>query len=140
VRWENTVTIDAPVDVVWRLTTDVERLPSVTPTVTRVVRLDSGPLAIGSRVRIKQPGQFAAVWTVTRLDEGREFAWETRWLGLTIVGVHRLEAAGDGCRNTLVVEATGRGARVFGLLFGRLLRSAIATENAGFHAAARRQA
>ncbi len=137
-RWESTATIDAPVDEVWRLTMDVENWPAITPTMTTVRRLDEGPLRVGSRARVKQPGQTAAVWTVTRLDERREFTWETRRMGLTMSGSHLLEPAGAGCRNTLVLDVRGPGAGLFGLLFGRLARRSIETENAGFRAAAAR--
>ncbi|MDI1462575.1 SRPBCC family protein [Catellatospora sp. KI3] len=135
-RWENALVIDAPVEAVWALTLDVERWPDTTPTVTRVVRLDDGPLRVGSRARIKQPAQSEAVWTVTRLTEHREFTWQTRRLGLTMTGSHLLEPVGDGCRNTLSVEVAGLAAGVFGLLFGALIRRSITLENAGFRQAA----
>ncbi|WP_238006302.1 SRPBCC family protein [Dactylosporangium sp. AC04546] len=136
-KWENTITIDAPAGVVWALTVDVERWPDATPTMTSVVRLDDGPLRTGSRARIKQPAQSAAVWTVTRLVEGREFAWQTRRMGLTMTGSHLVEPTGDDrCRNTLGIEIHGRGAGLFGLLFGGVLRRAIVTENLGFRSAA----
>ena len=135
-RFENTVVIDAPVDTVWDMTIDVARWPSITPTMTRVQRLDSGPMRVGSQARIKQPGQAEAVWTVTRLTDGREFTWQTRRLGLTMTGSHHLEPAGTGTRNTLTLDVSGRGSAVFGRLFGRLMRNAIATENASFRAAA----
>jgi uncharacterized membrane protein len=137
-RWESTELIDAPVDVVWRLTTEVTDWPSITPTVTRVLRLDGGPLRVGSQARIKQPRQLEAVWTVTRLEPGREFTWETTRMGLTTTGSHRLEPVGDACRNTLTLEVRGRGAGLFGRLFGRLLSGAISTENASFRARAER--
>jgi uncharacterized membrane protein len=137
-RLENAIVIDAPVDVVWALTLDVERWPETTPTVTRVTLLDGGPLRVGSRARIKQPMQAEAVWTVTRLVEGREFTWQTTRMGLTLAGSHLLAPAGEGCRNTLAIEVTGRGAGLFLLLFGGLLRRAITTENQGFRAAAQR--
>jgi hypothetical protein len=138
-RWENALTIEATVDTVWRLTVDVENWPSVSPkTITSVVRLDEGPLRVGSRARIVQPGQPAAVWTVTRLDAGHDFTWQTARMGITIVGSHRLEPVGEHCRNTLAVAVSGRGSRLFGWLFGGLLRRAIRLENAGFRDAARR--
>lgn len=139
-RWENTVTIDAPVDVVWKLTTDIENWPAVTPTVTRIVRLDDGPLAVGSRARIKQPGQTEAVWTVTRVEDRREFTWQTRRMGLTLVGSHLLSEVDGGCRNTLVLDVAGTGAGLFGRVFGRLMRTSIARENAGFRARAQQRA
>ena len=141
-RFENTVVIDAPVDTVWDMTIDVARWPSITPTMTRVQRLDSGPMRVGSQARIKQPGQSEAVWTVTHLGpagqdgKGREFTWQTRRLGLTMTGSHHLEPLGVGTRNTLTLDVSGPGAGIFGRLFGRIMRNAIATENAGFRAAA----
>jgi uncharacterized membrane protein len=136
VRFQDVVTIQAPPDLVWRLTLDVQAWPSITPTMTRVVRLDDGPMRLGSQARIKQPGQSEAVWTVTRLVEEREFAWQTRRLGLTMTGTHLIEPTGDGSRNTLTLDVDGRGAAVFGWIFGRTMRTAIATENAGFRARA----
>jgi uncharacterized membrane protein len=135
-RFENTVVIDAPVDTVWDMTIDVARWPSITPTMTQVQRLDDGPMRVGSQARIKQPGQTEAVWTVTRLTDGREFTWQTKRLGLTMTGSHHLEPVGTGTRNTLTLDVEGRGSAVFGRLFGRVMRNAIATENAGFRAAA----
>lgn len=131
-RFTSILTIEASVDVVWRLTTDIEGWPAITPTITRVVRLDDGPLRVGSRARVKQPRQLEGVWTVTCLAEGRAFSWQTTRTGLTMVGSHLLEAAGDGCRNTLTLDLDGFGAGLFGRLFGRQISGAIETENAGF--------
>jgi uncharacterized membrane protein len=136
VHVEDAVAIKAPAELLWRLTLDVQAWPTITPTMTRVVRLDDAPMRIGSQARIKQPGQSEAVWTVTRLVEGREFAWRTRRLGLTMTGAHVIESTAEGCRNTLTLDVEGRGAAVFGWVFGRMLRTAIATENAGFRARA----
>jgi len=131
-RFTSTTTIEAPVDVVWRLTADIEHWPEVTPTVTRVVRLDDGPLRVGSRARLKQPRQPEAVWTVTELDERRTFRWQTTRMGLTMVGSHELAEAGDGCRNTLTLDLVGLGAGLVGRLVGRWIASSIETENASF--------
>ncbi|GAA1401381.1 hypothetical protein GCM10009662_24540 [Catellatospora coxensis] len=130
--------IDAPADVVWALTADVEQWPATTPTMTRVVRLDEGPLRLGSQARIKQPGQAEAVWTVTAYDEGRGFSWQTTVMGLTMIGSHLVEPVGDGCRNTLGIEVRGRGAGLFWALLGPLLRRAVRTENRGFRDTAHR--
>lgn len=136
-RWENTVEIDAPAETVWRLTLEVTGWPDVTPTMTSVQRLDAGPLRVGSQARIKQPGQSAAVWTVTSLDPARRFfAWQTRRPGLTMLGSHLVQERGTGCRNTLGLELTGRAAGLFWFLFGALMRRALVTENASFRARA----
>ena len=135
-RWEDTVTIDAPAEVVWGLTLDVTSWPTIMPTMTRIDRLDDGPIHVGSSAKVKQPRQTAAVWTVTRLDEGREFTWQTHRMGMTMTGSHRIEADGDHCRNTLSIDVEGPGSVLFGRLFGRMVQSSIATENAGFRAKA----
>ena len=137
-QWEDTVVIDAPVDTVWNMTVDVTNWPSITPTMRRVVRLDDGPMRVGSQARIKQPRQAEAVWTVTHLDDRREFTWQTKRFGLTMTGSNRLEPVGAGCRNTLTLDVRGPGAGLFGRLFGRVLQSSIVTENAGFQTAATR--
>src|SRR5215213_5897034 len=75
---EHRLEIDTPASVVWDLTVDVERWPETTPTMTSVERLDDGPLGVGSQARIKQPAQRPTVWTVTRFEPGRHFAWATK--------------------------------------------------------------
>jgi uncharacterized membrane protein len=135
-RYEDTVTIDAPAEVVWGLTVDVTNWPTITPTMTRIERLDEGPIHVGSSARVKQPRQTTATWTVTRLEELREFTWQARRWGMTMTGSHRLEPLGDGCRNTLSIDIEGPGSVLFGRMFGRMVQSSIATENAGFRARA----
>jgi hypothetical protein len=150
-RWRNETLIEAPVDLVWQLTIDVANWPSITPTVLRVDRLDdqatdddatddpaatAGPVRVGSSVRMKQPGQPVAVWTVTKMDPGREFSWQTKRMGLTMAASHRLSADGGSCRNELILDLTGPAARLFGMVFGGMVRTALETENAGFKARA----
>ena len=132
----HTLTIPAPVDTVWGLTIDVEHWPQVMPTVTRVDRLDDGPLAIGSSARLEQPGLRPAVWTVTTLEPGRRFAWTSRLLGAPITGRHDIEPVDGGARNTLTLELGGLRGRVIGTLFGNRLYATLATENESFRKAA----
>ena len=131
-RYEETTLIDAPVELIWRLTTDIDAWASFMPTVQRVERLDDGPLRVGSTARLKQPGQRTAVWTVTRLEPLREFTWETRRPGLRMTGRHLLEPAGAGTRNTLVLATEGPAAGLFSALFGGLMRKSIHREAAAF--------
>lgn len=132
-KLEHTVQIDAPVEVVWALTEDVEGWPAITPTMTSVERLDDGPLGVGSQARIKQPGQGARTWTVTRFEPGRTFAWSAKALGALMEGSHHLsEGPSGGCVNRLELEITGATASVVGRLLGGQLLKAITTENEGF--------
>lgn len=133
-EFESITEIDAPVTDVWRLTLDVEALPEITPTMSAVERLDQGVLVVGSRVRIKQPGQPARVWTVIEVDAPHRFCWQTRPSGLTMTARHELTAldGGSRTRNRLSVEVAGPAAWLVGRLIGGRIRSAIATENAAF--------
>ena len=131
---EHTTHIDAPPAEVWRVTLDVERWPEWTPTVTAARRLDDGPFRVGSRVRIKQPGQPEATWTVTDLVPGERFAWETARRGLRMRATHALTPDGTGTRNTLRVEADGILGTIFSPLLRPLVRLALVDENAGLKA------
>jgi hypothetical protein len=128
--------IEAEVDRVWALTLDVERWPELTPTITEVVRLDDGPLAVGSRARVTQPRQRPTIWTVSRLEPGVAFEWWTRVGPVTMTGGHHLRPDGRGCVNLLTLDLTGRGARILGRLAGRRIGEAIERENRGFKQAA----
>ena len=132
-HWEHTLEIDTPVESLWAATLDVEALPTISPTtMTSVERLTSGELAPGSRVRIKQPGQPARVWTVTSVDAPHRFVWETKVGLATMVATHELSPAAAGSRNTLRLDLTGPGSGLVGRLVGRRLAQVLATENAGF--------
>ena len=129
--------IHAPPTKVWDLTIDVESWPKVTPTMTSIERLDTAPIAVGSRAKVKQPRQKATIWTVTRLEPGALFEWSTRTMGMTMTGAHRIEPIGaDRCRNILTLDASGITATLFGWLLKRPIGKAIATENAGFKSSA----
>ncbi|WP_052668609.1 SRPBCC family protein [Nitriliruptor alkaliphilus] len=129
----DTTTLDATIDQAWALTLDIEALPSVTPTVTAVERLETGPVTVGSRARLSQPGLRPLVWTVEEVEAPHRFAWSTRLLGVRMVGVHELASLDEGsCQLTLRLQLEGRGSRVLGRLGRRSLQQTLATECAGF--------
>ena len=129
----NTVDIAAPIERVWSLTEDVDKWPAITPTMTSIVRLDSGPLKVGSTARVKQPRQRARVWTVTRFDPNDTFAWQSRIVGMSVIGSHSMASRGDdSTTNTLTLEMSGVMSRLMAPILASTLRKALATENAGF--------
>lgn len=128
---EDGVRIEAPPDVVWAVTVDVERWPAWTPTVTALARLDGGPFGLGSAARIKQPAQPEAVWTVTEYIDGARFAWETRRRGLRMTGTHEVSAEGAGTRSVLRVEAEGAVAVLLWPVLRLAMRRALLAENRG---------
>jgi len=135
-RIDHSIKIAAPLRTVWDLTVDVESWPEISPYVTRATRLDPGELRPGSRVRIKQPGQGPRVWTVDQYRAPDLFVWSTRVLWLTMTATHELAPAGDGTRNDLAIDLTGRGSGVLGLLLGGMVRKVLRAENEGFKRAA----
>jgi hypothetical protein len=65
------IDVEAPVEQVWEVLREVERWPEWAPTVTSVRRLDDGPLAVGSRVRVEQPRIPLTEYVVTEREPNR---------------------------------------------------------------------
>src|SRR6187399_1299386 len=84
-------TISAPVERVWDVFRDVERWPEWTASVTDLTVVSGPVLAIGSRVRIKQPGLPVLVWEVTAVEPGRSWTWTSRSVGGRTRARHQLE-------------------------------------------------
>ena len=112
------IEIPAPPDRVWAVLLDVERWPEWTPTVTRIERLDHGPLMVGSRARIRQPKLPAATWGVTELVVGRSFTWVTQSPGVRVTARHGVESTGNGTRAVLSLQFSG----LLGSLVARMTR------------------
>lgn len=101
--------IFAAPDQVWEVLIDVERWPEWTPTVTRVARLDAGPLSLGSRTRLWQPRLMPTVWKVTaRDDQARLFVWEAIRPAIRVIARHHVELVSGGS-TLLTLELTYRG-------------------------------
>ena len=133
---QHSVTIAAPPQRVWEVLVDVERWPERIPTVDSVERLDTGPLAVGSRTRLRQPKLPEAVWTVTEVHEGRSFTWASTSPGVAIAASHVVEPHADGSRLTLAIDITGLLAPVGWLMTRKLSQQYVATEAASMKAAA----
>jgi ribosome-associated toxin RatA of RatAB toxin-antitoxin module len=99
--------ITASVHRVWAILADVERWPEWTSSVTRIERLDSRPLGLGSQVRIHQPALRPAVWVVTAWEPERKFVWEAKVPGIISIGGHVLEPREQGCELTLDLRFDG---------------------------------
>ena len=104
---QHTVTIAAPPERVWAVVVDGERWPDLIPTVEAVERLDAGPLAVGSRTRLRQPRLPAGVWTVTEFAEGSSYTWESLSPGVVVTAAHVVEPHADGSRLTLALTVSG---------------------------------
>lgn len=126
--------IDAPAAEVWRVVSEVTRWPEWTPTMTEVRWLDGGDLRESCAAEVRQPGQPRRVWTVTELTPGRSFTWVAGGAGLRMTADHVVTADGDATVVELSFGVAGPLAPLVGLLTGRTIRRALATEAASLKA------
>ncbi|WP_245677200.1 SRPBCC family protein [Nocardia acidivorans] len=126
-----TTEIAASAETVWQVLTDVESWPQWTASMTRVERLDSGPLAIGSRARIHQPRLLPVVWTVTALDPATGFTWAAGGPGLTTTASHDLTRHDEHTSVRLAIDQTGLAAPILGGLMAGLTRRYLVMESQG---------
>jgi hypothetical protein len=116
VDFQISVDIAAPSEVVWAIMADVQRWHEWTPSVRSIRRLDAGPLRVGSRALIRQPGFPPAMWKVTALEPGRSFTWKSGAPGMWVYATHSVAPIEIGARATLCLRFTG----TIGRLLGRL--------------------
>ena len=88
---------------------------------TGVERLESGPFAVGSSARVRQPRLRPAVWQVTEFENQRNFTWAARSPGLCMTAGHWIEPEGEGSRVTLSFELSGFLAPLISRLYGGLI-------------------
>ena len=100
-------------------------------------RLDEGPLRIGSRAEVKQPGLRRAVFEVTELVPESEFTWDSAAAGVVTSARHLvLPRMHDRAGILLSVDQTGPLARPLKWLLGDRIRWYLAIESAGLATAA----
>ena len=130
-RFEASIQIGAPLARVFEIFSDVERWPEWTASVTSVERLGTGPLRVGSKARLRQPKLPVATWEVTEFVEGSHFIWIAKAPGVTTVGGHFVEAAGDGTLATSRLDQNGPGGWLIGMLTKSLTNRYLAMETTG---------
>jgi hypothetical protein len=128
-RYETSTTTSADPARLWAVLSDVEKWPEWIEVYEEVRRAESGDLKLGDTAHVKQKGLAGGEWTVTELEEGRRFAWESRQPGVRLVGRHVVDATPDGgTRLTLGLEMTGWASGLVGLLLGRKSRAYVDLE------------
>ncbi len=134
---EETRTVAASAEAVWRVLSDLERWPTWTRSMTSVE--PNGPLEVGMTARIKQPRLPAVTWTVTEVESGRSFTWEAPGAGMhTVARHHVVDGVAGTSTVTLSIDTTGPMAGVLGLLFGAMTRRYVAMEADGLEREATR--
>jgi hypothetical protein len=132
-----TVDVGASPDQVWTVLADVERWPEWTDSVTGVRRLDTGPLAVGTRIEVSQPRIPTGTYTVTAFEPGSAFTWEQRQPGATVSAHHECAPLPDGgTRVRLEVVMSGVIGGIMGRFYRKLTEQYLAMEAAGLKARA----
>jgi hypothetical protein len=119
---ERVIDIAAPPEKVWEVMSDVSKWQEWTDSIRYIDSLDGrGPLAVGKRYKIFQPKLPPAVWTLTALEPGRYFEWQSKGPGIKVTAGHRVDPAPGGSRATLYIRQEG----LLGDLMGRLLENKV---------------
>lgn len=127
-------TIEAPADVVWGFVSDLERWAELLPTVNQVTRVEgSGPVGVGARFRVRQPGIVPATYEVTDWRPGRGFTWVTASPGVRAEATHELREPAPGRTElTLAVTWSGLLAPLMRLLLADRARRMVVQEGDAF--------
>ena len=127
-----TVEIAAPRDLVWRTLMEIERWPESTASMTSVTYVGTDHLALGARVRIKQPGTPPLIWEVAEFTPQESFTWRATSSGVSTVATHRLLAGpANGTTLQLGLHQTGPLAGLIALLIGNRTRRYMGMEAEG---------
>ena len=136
-HFEKSIEIAAPQQRVWDVLTDLESWPQRIQTVETVELLTPGPIAKGSRVRLKQPKLPEGTWEITVWEAPSYFEWTQKEGGATIVGGHRVESPEDGsARLTLTIDMRGLLIPIIGRFYKNLTNDYMNLEAEGMKRAA----
>lgn len=118
-----TATIDAPLETVWRLISDVRGWPDLLPTtVSSVSPLDAGrPEEVGARYVMEQPRIPRATWEILDWDPPHRFTWQSSMPGVRTTGTHVVQGNPDGPTTaSLAIEWSGPGTGLVRMVYGRM--------------------
>ena len=124
------ITIDAPIDVVWSVFTDVERWPAWASSFTSVELVD-GPMRLGAKARIRQPRRPTVVWEVTKWEPGRSWTWAATGPGARTEASHVLTVSGRGTVAEQSIVSSGPVGRLLAIVWRSLTRRYLAIEAQG---------
>ncbi len=141
-RYETSTTTTAEPSRLWAVVSDVERWPEWIEVYEEVRRAEPGPrpLKLGDSAHVKQRGLAAGDWTMTELDDGSVFGWQSRQPGVRLVARHIVTPEPEGgSRLTLQLEMTGPLSGAVTMLLGTRTRSYVDLECARLTAVAAEQ-
>lgn len=136
-HFEEAIDIEASQQRVWDVLSEIEAWPRRIETVESVESLTPGPVAIGSRIRLKQPKLPEGEWEISVWDAPTYFEFRQKSGGVTSVAGHRVEALADSrSRLTLSLDMRGLPVAVVALFFKDLTKRYMTLEAQGIKGAA----
>jgi hypothetical protein len=137
--YQTSITIDAAPESVWKVLSAVMAWPGWLPTVVSVEALDADRIEVGRRFKVLQPRLRPTTWTVSTIEPGRRFEWQSASPGMLMVADHQLQALAPGRTSVLLrFEFRGIAGRVLGLLFASTTRRYVDQEAAALKKAVER--
>jgi uncharacterized membrane protein len=135
---EHSIVISAPAAAVWAILMDVEKWAEWTDSVVSAQReRPEQPLAVGSRVTIRQPRIGRLVWTVTEMTAGRSFSWRASSPGVVTTATHEIAGAPAGPVTVrLSLTQSGPLSPIVEAVTGKRTRSYLTMEASGLRARA----
>ncbi len=123
--------IQAPIERVWAVLSDIERWPEWTTSVKSARALGDGPPRVGARYRLEQPKLEPAEFTITEWRAPYSFTWGMKSPGIAAVAMHTLSERPGGCEVELRLTFSGWLAPIGAVLAGKLTREYMAMEAEG---------
>ena len=127
----DSITVAADPGAVFDVIADVQRWPEWTASMSWVRLHTPGPLAVGSRASLKQPGLSGTHWTVTRCQRPLGFSWVSPLPGVLCTADHEVRPVDGGSQVTLRLHFGGWLGGVAGLLGGALTKRYLRMEVLG---------
>jgi carbon monoxide dehydrogenase subunit G len=123
----------APPARVWACMSDLDRWAELLPTVEGITRVGApGPIAVGTRFTVRQPGLATAEYAVTEWRPETGFTWEATAKGVHTAASHELRPTGTGTRLVLGIAWSGSGAWLAKAFFTRKTRDFLRREASAF--------
>lgn len=130
------VTSTASPEAIFDVLLDVESWPQWTKSMTQITRRTSGDVAMGTRMRVRQPYSNTRTWVVTELVRPHTFTWESRQMGVMVVARHDITAGGASSSVRLSVVVSGALGRLVAPLSAARIRRFMELEATGLVARA----
>jgi uncharacterized membrane protein len=95
-RLTKDILINANIEKVYGIWTDIEKWYLWTKSIKQISYLENFSFKVGGRAKVIQPELSPAVWNITEIKADKSFTWETKILGVTVIGEHILESSSGG--------------------------------------------